>query len=185
MADSDLAQKAWASLQDVGAMLRARWHLKSAQTLGEKVRIWGSPVVWSFGELVVGDRVRIVSRPIPTELNVGKGGRLEIGSGSYINYGCSIGATQLIRIGPRCNIGSHVIMMDNDFHRMEPERRDELPPSAPIVLEENVWLGVRAIILRGVTVGAGSVVAAGSIVSKNVPTRVLVGGVPARVIREL
>jgi maltose O-acetyltransferase len=76
-------------------------------------------------------------------------------------------------------------MMDNDFHRLEPERRDERPPSAPIVLEENVWLGVRAIVLRGVTVGAGSVVAAGSVVSRDVPPRVLVGGVPARVIRQL
>ncbi len=61
----------------------------------------------------------------------------------YINYGCSIGATLSVSIGDNCSIGSHSIIMDNDFHRIEPERRNELPPSAPIVLENDVWLGVR------------------------------------------
>jgi maltose O-acetyltransferase len=76
-------------------------------------------------------------------------------------------------------------MMDNDFHRLEPERRDEIPPSAPIVLEEGVWLGVRVIVLRGVTIGAGSVVGAGSIVVRDVPPRSLAAGAPAKVIRTL
>ncbi len=185
MAESALTAKAWSALNNGRALLRARWYLKTATFLGERVRVWGSLAVSNSGELTIGDRVRFNASPLPTELGVGRGGKLEIGEGTYINYGCSIGAMQLIRIGPHCNIGSHVIMMDNDFHRMEPERRDELPPSAPIVLEENVWLGVRAIILRGVTVGAGSVVAAGSVVSRDVPPRTLVGGIPARAIRQL
>lgn len=185
MAESDLASKAWAALGNGRAVLKARWYLKDATSVGERVRVWGRLAVTNNGELTIGSRVRFNASPLPTELGVSRGGKLEIGDGSYINYGCSIGATELIRIGPRCNIGSHVIMMDNDFHRMEPERRDELPPSAPIILEENVWLGVRAIILRGVTVGAGSVVAAGSVVSKDVPPRTLVGGIPARPIRQL
>ncbi len=185
MAESDVSQKAWSALNNGGAVLRARWYLRGATSLGERVRLWGKLAVSNSGELRIGDRVRFNASPLPTELGVGSGGKLEIGSGTYINYGCSIGALQLIRIGKHCNIGSHVIMMDNDFHRIEPERRTELPPSAPIVLEDNVWLGVRAIILRGVTVGEGSVVAAGSVVSRDVPPRTLVGGIPARTIRQL
>jgi maltose O-acetyltransferase len=185
MADQDLTRMAWGALNNGGALLRARWYLKGANQVGERVRVWGKLVVSNSGQLEVGARVRFNAQPLPTELGIGPGGKLEIGEGTYINYGCSIGATELVRIGPRCNIGSHVIMMDNDFHRMEPERRDELPPSAPIVLEANVWLGVRVIVLRGVTIGEGSVVAAGSVVSKNVPPRTLVGGIPARTIRAL
>jgi maltose O-acetyltransferase len=68
---------------------------------------------------------------------------------------------------------------------MEPERRNEMPASAPIVLEENVWIGIRAIVLRGVTIGQGSVIGAGSVVVNDVPPRSLAAGVPARVIRTL
>jgi acetyltransferase-like isoleucine patch superfamily enzyme len=46
-----------------------------------------------------------------------------------------------VRVGAHCNIGSHVIIMDNDFHRLEPERRNEMPESAPVILEDNAWIG--------------------------------------------
>jgi maltose O-acetyltransferase len=75
--------------------------------------------------------------------------------------------------------------MDNDFHRLEPERRDERPLSAPIILEENVWLGARVIVLRGVTIGAGSAIGAGSVVTRDIPPRSLAVGAPAKVIRSL
>jgi maltose O-acetyltransferase len=77
------------------------------------------------------------------------------------------------------------MLMDNDFHRMEPERRNEQPPSQPIILEENVWIGARAIILRGVRIGAGSVIGAASVVAEDVPPRSVVTGQKARVVREL
>lgn len=100
----------------------------------------------------------------------------------FINYGVSIAALQNVRIGDHANIGTYVLLMDNDFHGLAPERRHELPPSAPICLEDNVWLGARSIVLRGVTIGAGSVVAAGAVVVDDVPPRSVVGGVPARLI---
>jgi maltose O-acetyltransferase len=75
--------------------------------------------------------------------------------------------------------------MDNDFHRMEPERRLERPESRPIAIEDNVWLGARVTVLGGVTIGEGSCVAAGSVVIDDVPPRSLAAGVPARVIRTL
>ena len=167
------------------ALLRARWYFRSAAQLGQRVRLFGHPKVVNSGTLRIGDRVRMCSEPIPTELGVGEGATLEIGSQTFINYGCSIASMLLVKIGAHCNIGSHVIIMDNDFHRLEPERRNEMPESAPIILEDNVWIGVRTVILRGVTIGAGSVVAAGSVVTKDVPARSLAGGVPAKIIRSL
>jgi maltose O-acetyltransferase len=140
------------------------------------VAIWG-------GRLIVGDRVLLFSTTVPTELSVE--GTLEIGERTFINYGCSIGATHLIRIGAGCSIGPHVMLMDNDFHRLEPERRDEHPESKPIILEENVWLGARVIVLKGVTIGTGSVIGAGSVVTRDVPARSVAVGLPARVVRTL
>lgn len=170
---------------DAHAVLRARWQLRRASSLGPRVRLWGRAAVSNYGTMRVGDRARLVGTIVPLELFAGAGATLEIGERSFVNYGCSIAASQLVRIGPRCNIGTYVIMMDNDFHRIEPERRDERPESAPIILEENVWLGARVTVLRGVTIGAGSVVAAGSVVVKDIPPRSLAAGVPARVIRSI
>jgi maltose O-acetyltransferase len=113
---------------------------------------------------------------------VGAEGLLEIGERTYINYGTSIGAMEHVAIGARCNIGSDVIILDNPLHRLEPERRLERPPSDPVRIEDDVWLGSRVIVLPGVTIGEGCAVGAGSIVTKSLPARTLSVGVPARVI---
>ena len=166
------------------AVLRARWYLRRATGLGWRVRVWGRPRinVWE-GQLRVADRVRIVSTVATTAIDIT--GTLEIGERVFINYGCSISASELVRIGPRCSLGPHVMIMDNGFHRLEPERRDERPASRPVVLEENVWLGARVIVLPGVTIGAHSVIGAGSVVTRDVPPRSLAAGQPARVLRTL
>ncbi len=165
-------------------MLRARYYFRHADSLGSRVRIFGKPAIHNWGEMRIGERVRIVSTIATTEL-VANGGTLEIGDRAYINYGCSISASKLVRIGPDCNIGTYAIIIDNDFHSLEPERRNERPESAPIILEENVWLGGRVIVLRGVTIGTGSVIGAGSVVTKNIPPRSLAVGVPAKVVKQL
>ena len=163
----------------------ARWHLRDAESLGPRCRIWGKPSVVLKGKLIVGERLQLMSTTWTTELWVGDRGVLEIGDRVFINYGCSIGATELIRIGSRCSLGTQVQIMDNDWHRLEPERRNERPLSRPIVLEDNVWLGTRVIVLGGVTIGEGSVVGAGSVVVDDIPARSLAVGMPARVVRAL
>jgi maltose O-acetyltransferase len=176
----------WHALWNNGwAVLRARYYLRRATRVGPKVRVWGRLVAHNWGQLIVHDRVQIVSTITPTSLRTGTDGVLEIGEGAYINYGCNISAEKLVRIGPRCNLGTDVIMMDNDFHRLEPERRNERPPSAPIILEENVWLGARVIVLRGVTIGAHSVIGAGSIVTRDIPPRSVAVGQPAKVVKKI
>ncbi len=167
------------------AVLRGRWYLRHADQVGDRVRLRGHPVVRNRGRMVIGERVQLVSTIATLELVSDEGGLLEIGDRSLVNFGCSLVATELVRIGARCHIGPYTLMQDNDFHRVEPERRLEVPPSEPIVVEDNVWIGARCIIMGGVTVGEDSCVGAGSIVTADVPRRTLVAGVPARVIREL
>ena len=165
------------------AVLRAYWYFRQATEMGAKVRVWGRPSVRNKGRMIIGNRVRLISTMATTELVSGDDGLLEIGDGTIINYGCSIAATELIRFGTDCSIGTHVLMMDNDFHHIEPELRNERPESSPIILEDNVWVGGRAIILRGVTIGHDSVIGAGSVVARNIPPRSVAMGFPARVIR--
>jgi len=172
-------------LSNASAVLRARYYLRSAEVLGSRVRLWGVPSITNKGRLLVGNRVRLASTVATLEIGVGPDGVLEIGDNVLINYGCSIAATKLVRIGKRCNIGTHVTVIDNSFHHLDPERRDETPASAPVVLEENVWLATRVVVLPGVTIGANSVVGAGSVVTHDIPPNVLAGGMPAKVIRPL
>jgi maltose O-acetyltransferase len=135
--------------------------------------------------MIIGSRVQLVSTAAKLELVAMPGGVLEIGERTLVNYGGSIAAAESVRIGARCLIGTHAIIMDNDFHRIEPERRLEWPESRPIVIEDNVWIGARVIVLGGVTIGEGSCIGAGSLVIEDVPPRSLAVGVPARVIRTL
>ncbi len=118
----------------------ARWCLRHATQVGTRVRVYGTPAIHNNGTLLIGDRVRLISTVVKLELAVEQG-TLEICDGNYINYGCSIAARKLVHIGPNCRIGTYVMITDNDFHSLDPAHRDELPEFAPVILEENVWLG--------------------------------------------
>jgi acetyltransferase-like isoleucine patch superfamily enzyme len=172
-------------LSDAEAVLRARYFLRSAEVMGPRVRVYGSPTVHNYGRLRIGNRVRFVSTIATLELSVDEPALLEIGDNILINYGCSIGATKLVRIGNGCNIGTHCMLIDNAFHELHPDRRNQMPESAPVILEENVWLAARVIVLPGVTIGKNSVIGAGSVVTHDVPNDVLAAGVPAKVLRPL
>lgn len=167
------------------AIVRAHWYLRRATRVGAKVRLWGRPVINNRGILEIADRVRLVSTVARLELAVLPDGHLSIGTQTFINYGCSICATKRVSIGSQCSIGTHVIIMDNDFHQVEPEFRDYLPPSSPVIIGNNVWIGARSIVLSGVTIGEWSVIGAGSVVTRAIPPRSLAAGTPARIIREL
>lgn len=111
-------------------------------------------------------------------LGVAAGARLRLGSG-FFNNGSLLICGSEITIGENCMFGEQVVIRDDDSHEI-----DGHPRRAPITIGDNVWVGMRAVILKGVTIGDGAVVAAGSIVTKDVPAGALVGGVPARVIRK-
>lgn len=111
-------------------------------------------------------------------LGVAEGARLRLGSG-FLNTGSLVVCTTEISIGEMCLFGEQVIIRDDDSHGI-----DHRPQRAPITIGDKVWVGMRAMILKGVTIGDGAVVAAGSVVTRDVPAGALVGGVPARVIRK-
>lgn len=166
-------------------LLQGRWTLRAADELGERVRVRGFPVVENRGRMVIGDRVQLVSTIATLELVSEAGGLLEIGRRSLVNFGCSLVAHEHVSIGAECQIGPYTMMLDNDYHRVEPERRNERPPSRPILIGDNVWIGARVIVTSGVTIGRDSVVGAGSVVTADVPPRTLVAGVPARPVKAL
>ena len=96
--------------------------------------------------------------------------------------GCVISATKSIRIGDRVLIGSGALIFDSDLHPLETGIRHGRGACAPIVIEDDVFIGARAIVLKGVTIGKGSIVGAGAVVTNDVPAGVHVGGNPAKVI---
>jgi maltose O-acetyltransferase len=169
----------------VAAVASAQWFLRSAAPVPTSVRLSGRVVVDNSGTLVIGERVQFESRTAPQELICEPGATLVVGEGTFINHGTSLRASESIRIGKQCRIGTFCLLADNDEYGLDPERRQDRPGSRPITLEDNVWLAARVVVLPGVTIGAGSVVAAGSVVTHDVPPRTLVAGVPARAIRSL
>lgn len=100
---------------------------------------------------------------------------------AYMNYGSVIVCKNRIEIGKHCLIGERVKISDSNNHRIN---YDGYKVSAPIIIGEHVWICNDSTILCGVTIGDGAVVAAGSVVTKDVPAKCVVAGVPARVIRE-
>ena len=110
------------------------------------------------------------------------GGRLTIGHGTNVNgVGTKILCAQGISIGEHCPLSWDVQLLDSDFHAITVDGV-ERPSAAPIVIGDRVWIGTRAIVLKGVTIGDGAVIAAGAVVTQDVPAGAVAGGVPARMI---
>lgn len=108
-----------------------------------------------------------------------KGAHLTLGKGSFINSDCKIRCHKEITIGEGCAISHDFTVMDSDAHELDGSRNTN-----PIHIGNHVWIGTRVTILNGVTVGDGAVIAAGALVTKDVPVGALVGGVPAKVLKE-
>ncbi|WP_062064723.1 acyltransferase [Cellvibrio sp. OA-2007] len=107
-----------------------------------------------------------------------------IGDYCLISPGVRISAAQSIRIGDNCMLAANVIISDSDWHgiynRIRPFRCTK-----PVVIENNVWLGERVIVTKGVTIGENSVVGAGSVVTRNIPANSVAAGNPARIIKTI
>jgi len=107
--------------------------------------------------------------------------RLLIGRGSFLHRNAQIICEQAVTIGRNCSVSWDAIIMDSDQH----SRAGIATHTAPVTIGDDVWIGCRAIILKGVSIGNGAVVAAGAIVTRDVPENALVAGQPARVVRIL
>jgi maltose O-acetyltransferase len=110
---------------------------------------------------------------------------IEIGHHTFVNYGCVILDVRRVVIGDHCLFGPNVQLL-SATHPVDPdERRSEWEFGKPIMIGSDVWVGAGAIILPGITVGDAAVIAAGAVVTKDVAPRAIVGGNPARVLREI
>lgn len=174
--------RARAFLQSALAVVRAQRQLRSCGMVASSVRVYGHVRCSSQGTIRIGDRTRLFGTVVDIELAAGPRGALSIGRGCSINYGTSIGALNSIMIGDGCYIGQYSIINDSDYHGIE--NRADPPASAPIVLEDRVWLGARVIVLKGVRIGHDTVIGAGSVVLKDIPPRTVAFGHPARVVRQ-
>ncbi|OZM71124.1 transferase [Amycolatopsis antarctica] len=108
---------------------------------------------------------------------------IRVGRDVFVNQGCRFNDIGGIEIGDEVMIGPDVSLISSG-HPLAPAERRSGVTSAPITIGRNVWIGASAIILQGVTIGVDAVVAAGSVVTRDVPPRSLVAGNPARVLRE-
>jgi maltose O-acetyltransferase len=162
-------------------MLAAKYYLRNCLT-GNYLSVNGKPIIQNRGRLVLGDQVCIWSNVIQARLYVHKDGQLIVGTNSRLN-GVHIDARHRITIGNNVRIAPYTIILDSDFHDIK-NHFDEGKTGA-ITIEDNVWIATRVTILKGVTIGENSVVATGSVVTKDVPRNTVVGGVPAKVIKSL
>ena len=131
---------------------------------------------------------------------IGVNGTCSVGDFTLMN-GALVMAEERIEIGSHCLISWNVGIADSDFHPLAPAQRiidahalapffKDRPPrpklrTVPVIISDNVWIGMNAVILKGVTIGENSVVAAGAVVTKSVPANVVVAGNPAVVTKEL
>ena len=136
---------------------------------GPRLCALGPVQIINDGQIIIGARVTFLGGMIPSELITHAGGVLQIGSSTNFNYGSSFEAYQQLKIGQRCLFASMVRISDRNGSR-----------TAPVVIGDDVWVAHGAIIEAGVTVGNGSVVAAGSVVTRDVPPECLAIGNPAR-----
>ena len=111
------------------------------------------------------------------------GKNIKIGKDVFVNSGCCFQDQGGVTLGDGCLVGHNVVFATLD-HDKRPGRRGDMT-AAPIVVGKDVWIGAHATILKGVTIGDGAIVAAGAVVTRDVPPNTIAAGVPARVVKTI
>lgn len=165
---------------------------------GKGWRLFGVPIIQKHRHSVMkfgkGFSLRSTTRSNPLGANHPvflctwqAGAVLEIGE-NFAMTGGTLCAAERITIGNNVAIGANSTVLDTDFHPLDPETRRLSPQgaqTAPIKIEDDVFIGMNCLILKGVTIGECSIIGAGSVVTKSIPPQVIAAGNPARVLRAL
>ena len=157
----------------------------------------GLPIISLFqgSQIQIGAGSRLCSRSFGTALGVNHplvlrtlSAKAKILIGERVGIsGGSICSAKEVRIGSGCLIGADVLIADTDFHPLRPSERHDsqkaFAEAKPVQIMENVFIGTRVMVLKGVTIGEGSVIGAGSVVTQDIPAGSIAAGNPCRVIR--
>ena len=164
-----------------GARLRAMVYHRLFGRAGSKPAFDVGLRLMGAENIEIGDRFRCSRN---CAMSADRGGRIRIGHNANLNFNVFIGASEggSIAIGNDALIGPNVVLRAADHRHDDPERPMLLQGHEPgeIVIEDDVWLGANVVVLGGVRIGRGAIVAAGAVVTKDVDSRTVVGGVPAR-----
>ena len=147
------------------------------------MRTFFHPNIENRGRITIGSNVRLNSNWAPLELVTGEGGTIEIADDVYINYGTLICATRHVRIGRNVMIGNYSIVADTEIAGIGLPAHRFAADARPVEIGDGAWLAARVTVLPGARIGAGSVIAAGSVVAGVIPPGTVAGGIPARVLR--
>lgn len=192
-------RKLFVIILGLSSKLWNKFYLKRKKvSYGDNLTINGKILWYVEGKCVLGDNVRINSSPeynpsgggYITAFNVQKGAELKIGNKVGMSH-TAISVVERVEIGDNVLIGTNCMIADTDFHPLDADIRRERPndltetKSAPIIIEKDVFIGARSIILKGVTIGEGSIVGAGSVVTKDIPSGEIWGGNPAKFIKKV
>lgn len=183
----------------VNLILQKFWRFQGVN-LGNGIIWLGKPILSKIkgSSIIIGKGCMICSRSSQTALGVNHpvilrtlrpAARLQIGSGVRMS-GTTICVAESVTIGDRCVIGANVTIVDTDFHSLDPIIRsskddDQSACHKPVQIGNDVFIGGNSLILKGVKIGDGAVIGAGSVVTNSVPEREIVAGNPAHPIAKL
>ena len=183
---------AWSSLSSkarvlpgwIASRFGAWFWLRTCNRVGTGTKVFWRPHVENRGRILIGNRVRLNSNWAPLELVTAREGVIEIGDGAFINYGTLISAIGArVRIGQDVMVGNYCIIADTEIPGIgEPPGHPPVEARA-VEIGDRAWLAARVTVLPGSRIGAGAVIAAGSVVSGEIPDGAVAGGIPARILR--
>lgn len=157
--------------------------------LGKNFMLFGEmPFIEGDGDIFIGDNVTMYGRNVMfTGGLTGKDSCIRIGDNSCLGFAVVMRAADRIEIGKNCMVGGATRISDNDGHPIHARRavihtKIEQKDVKPVVIEDDVWIGEQCKILKGVTIGRGSIVSTGSIVTKSIPPMKIAMGNPARAV---
>jgi acetyltransferase-like isoleucine patch superfamily enzyme len=172
------------ALAFIASTARSKLQLRKLTSMEIGVGVLGlAPVIHNRGAIRLGNDVTLEARTRRIFFNVWPGGELTLGHGVVVNDGVRFDCACSVGVGDRGLIGYGVVISDSHFRGVY-DRVMRLN-GRPVVLEDAVWVAANAMILPGVTVGQGSVVAGGAVVREDVPPFTVVAGNPACVVRSL
>lgn len=187
-----IVRKAYMQAMRVFVSTILRFKIKSQGIrLGKNSKFFGLStfVRFPYSEIIIGDNVILRSNEVANLIGINrrcifsthsKNSKLNIGNNCGFS-GTVIGVFDNITIGNNVRCGANTLITDSDWHL--DDYRSGAPQ--PIIIEDNVWLGVNSVVLKGVTIGKNSVIGANSVVTKNIPPNVIAAGNPCRVIKEI